>query len=649
MRPGVALLLGSVAVYALLPLAIALLPERFRFLLLYTHVAGVLVLGGLLGAVYVLPVTDDVSLLAGQVSYGGFMLAAMVTVIVGHDVRVLRNVIALVVGVNALVYAIFAISRRALESAGVPNPFATSPEVFDQSLRVVVSGGALILSELVLMVAVLEVAKRRLGRAAMAPVYVLAYVGVLVLDGVLFPTLVTLPSEGLGEFIRSGVEAKLVLAGLFAVPLAAFVTLHRPALTRFEDTPLDLRDLVTLTHAQLLRDLDRQQAELEDERRRLLSSERHAGRVSATVEGIFGATTTTLLIATDAELRITHVNPGATAILGFPEADLLGRTPVSLLDLERLAAQEGAASPLDLVRAYAGSGERRDRSVRARDGSPRVLSIGVSAIRVGDEVVGYLFAGEDVTARTRAEEAYAEAARREHEAMVRLQEVDRLKQDLVTTVGHELRTPLTSISGSGQLLLEDDTLGSEHRRGVERILRSADRLGRLVDDLTALSGMDHTVAVEPVELDLREVTAGPVDLLGELARGRELTLTVHVPDSPVPCRGDRAALERVVAHLLSNAIKFTRAGGEVHLRVRGGAGSAELEVEDTGIGVADEDRDRIFERFARGADIETHAVQGAGLGLSLVAEVTAAHGGTVALDSTQGRGTRVTVRLPAAQ
>jgi PAS domain S-box-containing protein len=645
---SVLLFLGSVACYSLLPLLFALLPERYRYLLLYSHIAGVLVLGGLLGAVYVLPITGDVALLAGQVSYGALLFSTLVTAVVGSDVRVIRNVFVLVVAIDVLKYVVFRISHEALTRPGVPNPLGTSPELFDQSLRVVVFGGLLILVELVILLALLELAKRRLSSWAMAPVYVLSYVAVVTLDGVLFPTLVLMPSDGLGDAIRAGVQAKLVLAGAFAVPLAAFVALYRPSVARFEETPINLVGILSMSPEQLLVSLDRQQDELEQERQRLLSTQRRAGRASATVDGILEATVSTVLVATDADLRVTHVNPGTRTVLGYTEEELVGGTPTHLFGLDALAAMRGDESLVDAVRILADRGERRDWTVRHRDGRELTLAVGVSVIEVEDEVVGFLFAGDDVTARVRAEHAFAEALRREQEAGSRLHEIDRLKHDLVTTMSHELRTPLTTIRGSGALLLEDPSLEERQRRGVERILRSTERLGSLVDDLLTLAESDDPgLAFDPQPLDLRQVPVGPAGLLAEIASGRGVELVLDLPDEPVACWGDFSALERVAAHLLSNGVKFNRDGGEVRVRVAATDVRARLEVSDTGRGIEEADRQRLFEPFERGPEVQAAAIQGAGLGLPLVAEVVARHGGSVGFDSEPGRGTTVVVELPA--
>lgn len=282
---GVGLFLLSVALYAGIPLVAAALGARVRFVLLYAHIAAVLTLGGLLGAVYVLPIHGDVALLAGQVAFGGFMFSTMVTTIVGRDLQVVRNVIVMTIGVDVLVYLQFRISRTALVS-DLPNPLGVDAAVFDQSLRIVVMGGILIIAELLLILGILEVAKRRLSGARMAPVYVLAYVAVVTLDGVLFPALVLLPPEGLGAFIEAGVQAKAVLAAAFAVPLVVFVAFYRPTLAAFEAAPIELRYLLVPRRDEMLAHLERQAAELDEHRRRLTRSDARTARLARVGERV---------------------------------------------------------------------------------------------------------------------------------------------------------------------------------------------------------------------------------------------------------------------------------------------------------------------------------------------------------------------------
>ena len=361
---GTALFLLSVTAYAALPLLYALWRGPARFLMLYVHLAAVLTLGGLLGAVYVLPLPGDVVLLAGQVSYGGFIFATLVAFVVGRDVQVVRNVVMLTLVVNVLVFTIFWLSHQALLSPeAIPNPLSTPIALFDQSVRVVLSGGTLIIAELLLLIGLLELAKRRLPSWAMAPFYVVAYVAIIVLDGVLFPALVIMPPSGTAALISTGVHAKLYLAAAFAVPLIIFVLAYRPTLTRFEAEPVRLRALLSVSRDELLERYDRQQAELDEQRARLTHSTALSGRAAATTSGLMRSALNTLLITTDENLVITNVSTGGVRILRRPEEQLVGKPLHSLHSPEvwRHAALEAGVAEED-ARRPAG----RDPGARAQ-------------------------------------------------------------------------------------------------------------------------------------------------------------------------------------------------------------------------------------------------------------------------------------------
>jgi PAS domain S-box-containing protein len=642
-----ALFLGSIAAYAGLPLIFALRRTPFQFLLLYTHIASVLTLGGILGAVYVLPVLGDISLLAGQVAYGGFMFSTLLTVIIGRDLQVVRNIIVLVVGVNAMVYLVFWLSHHALSNAEVPNPFDTSPLLFDHSLGVVLVGGTLIISELLALIAVLELAKERLGRWPMSVVYVLTFVGILTLDGVLFPTLVLRPSTGLGDFIVAGVQAKLVLAAMFAVPLLAFVTLYRPLLRRYEATPLRLGQLLSLSRDVLLDRLDEQES-------RLLQTTEQAGLATATVSRILDAASTTIIIATDPDLRITHFNHGAEELLGYSADEVIGRSPAILHTEEELARQAALfdTSPdlASLVAAQVATGEHRDWAYRTRDGRTVMVSLSITEIRVDELLVGYLGAGEDVTSRLQAERAVAGALELEQSSVARLEEASRVKDELVSTISHELRTPITSIQGYTELL-SDGSLGElspEQGGALDRVLRNTSRLQVLVDDLLFVAEADSgelTLGLAP--LDLRQVVESARDSVAVLARQREdLQVRYDLPEEPVMVRGDAPSLERVVLNLCGNAVKFTPEAGSVTVRVEEAGAGAALVVADTGIGIAEEDHGQLFRRFFRAPEANRRAIPGSGLGLSVVHEIVTRQGGTIEVLSAPGEGTTVTVWLP---
>lgn len=646
----------SVVVYSVLPLVFANRRNPFRFLLLYTHIAATLTLGGILGSVYVLPVGGDVAVRAGTVAYGGFMFATLVIVIVGRDLQVVRNVIALTVCVNVLVSTVFALTHEGLASGTVQNVNATAPAVFDQSLDVVVLGGLLIIAELVLLMTLVELAKRRLGPWGMALAYPVSYVAILLLDGVLFPLLVVRPPGDLGDLVVANLETKAVLAGAFVVPLMVFVAFYRPTLKAFEERPLELRHLLSLSLDDLLLQLDSQQLELQEQRARILDSTADFGRATATVDRILDSATNTILIALDPQMQISQFNVGAQLLLGYDAPDVRGRS-MEMFHTDAEVARHASAlgttpDHAQVLRVQMAVGVRRDWEFIARDDTRHMVSLSISEVVADGTVVGYIAAGEDVTSRLRAETAMMTALSREHDALLRLQEVDHVKNELVSTVSHELRTPISSITGYAEMLHDGayGELTSRQIDALERVLRNTQRLEQLVDDLLVLERVEAgPLPLECEPLDLRDVVRGSADMLGEMFRGRQLDLKVDLSSSEVGVTGDRAALERMVLNLVSNAVKFTPGPGSVSVHVKCDESTAWLSVSDTGIGIAAEDQELLFTKFFRTREANDRAIPGSGLGLSIVHSIVVSHDGAVSVASTPGQGTTVTVSLPLAR
>lgn len=646
---GTALFAVSVVVYAGLPMLMAIRHSPFQLLMLYSHTAAVLTMGGFLGAVYALPLWGEVTLLAGQVSYGGFMFATLVTVVVGRDVLVVRNIIVLVLSVNAVVFAIFQITHLALTGERVPNALGVDPAVFDKSLDVVLLGGTLIILELVTLLAVLEAAKRHLTGRWLPPVIVISFVAILTVDGVLFPMLVLRPSSGLGDAIASSVPAKLVLAAAFAVPLMFFLAFYPRLVQSFKATPLHLTRLVPGRRTGVEQQLKEREAELA-----VRTAE--AGRATATVDRILDAATNTMLVATDPDFRVTHFSVGAQTLLGYSEAEVLGRSAADFVQSNELVQNAQPLGPSGYLRevfpALAREGARRDWAVRTKSGEDKVLSLNFTEILDNGVLMGYLCAGEDVTGRLRAEQALSEALHREHEAVDRLEDADRVKDEVVSTISHELRTPLASIRGYSEVLVDGDlgVLNAEQTEALDKVLRNTGRLSSLVDDLLHL---DRSKSGRPgpawSATDLVQVVRDAHDGLTQLARGRDLELKLDAPSYPVLVLGDPAALERVVLNLGDNALKFTPDGGSVTVSTDCQKGQGIIRVTDTGIGIASHEQQKVLERFFRSSQAYHHAIPGTGLGLALVHDIVTEHQGTLTVSSTPGSGTTVTVLLPVAE
>ncbi|MFL6152601.1 MAG: sensor histidine kinase [Ornithinibacter sp.] len=223
----------------------------------------------------------------------------------------------------------------------------------------------------------------------------------------------------------------------------------------------------------------------------------------------------------------------------------------------------------------------------------------------------------------------------------RLRGADVSRRAFVSDAGHELRSPLATIRVLLDRLAEDRPL-EERRQVSQRASAEVDRLSVLVDDLLTLASADErALTIADLEVDLDDVVAAEAAVV----RARGLPVEVHL--EPARVRGDAARLGRVVRNLLENAERHRQEA--VRLRLSRAGDQALLEVDNDGPSVPVEDRTRIFSRFVRLDDSRTRETGGAGLGLAIVAEVVAAHGGTVEADESPDGWCRFAVRLPLDQ
>jgi signal transduction histidine kinase len=236
-------------------------------------------------------------------------------------------------------------------------------------------------------------------------------------------------------------------------------------------------------------------------------------------------------------------------------------------------------------------------------------------------------------------------------AVLRLTELDREKTDLLVTVNHEFRTPLTSINGHVELLL-DGAMGDlppAATDALRTIERNGEKLQSLIDDtFTAARLEDSEVVAERSPVSVAGLVARAEARVEPLATSRGVTLAVTYEGDELEVEADGPHLERALANLIDNAVKFSEPGGWVTVTAHGSAADGEVVVRvvDTGIGVPAEDLPRLFTRFFRAANVQSAAIPGVGLGLSIAQQIIHAHGGTIAIDSVIRQGTTVTVRLP---
>ncbi|MBZ5737394.1 ATP-binding protein [Nocardioides mangrovi] len=398
---------------------------------------------------------------------------------------------------------------------------------------------------------------------------------------------------------------------------------------------------------------------------RLTSVTRQATRAATTVQRMLDSATGTVFIATDLDGLVTHCNPGAEAAIGVRAADLIGRFTFSL-HAEEEVRRQAAALGVDgndhrgryeaAVSAQMAAGLRRDWEFIRGDGARRVISLNLSRLtEPGGRPLGYIASGEDITERVRAQQALEQAYRRERAAAEAFRSADEMKQELVSIVSHELRTPITNINGYAELLRDGDMgrLSDSQAMAVARISRNGTRLHGLVDDLLTLSRAEAGgLAIDVRPVDLNDVALAAHDMVTTQLANRNLVVRVRLAPYPVVVHGDQGLLERAVANLWSNAIKFTPDGGTIDLGVgmERGPSSRSLRfitVQDSGMGIPPAEHEDVFTRFYRTAAAGEHAVQGSGLGLSIVKTIVEQHAGTIVLDSAPSSGTTMQIRLPA--
>jgi signal transduction histidine kinase len=365
--------------------------------------------------------------------------------------------------------------------------------------------------------------------------------------------------------------------------------------------------------------------------------------------------------------RIVHVLPitsaGVTLIVPGEDPEYVAASDSAALRYERLQTElrEGPC-----LAAYASGEAVAVPDLRSETRFPtfcqRALAAGLRAVftlplhngneRFGAldlyrETPGDLSADALDAARTLADvtSVYLVNAKTRHE----MQELGRAQNDFVSKISHELRSPLTGILGYVELLIDEVAAepDTESRRMLTVIDRNSRQLLKLIENLLTMSR---------VEADADELVLGPVDLEALVDRVRETTapsvaaagldLTVEL-DRPARLTGDGEELERAVLNLVSNAVKFTPAGGLIEIVSRVAGDDISLAVHDTGIGIPVAEQHRLFTRFFRTERSRERHVPGTGLGLYIVNHIVLMHGGAMQVTSTPG-GSTFTMVLPIA-
>ena len=331
------------------------------------------------------------------------------------------------------------------------------------------------------------------------------------------------------------------------------------------------------------------------------------------------------LVLIDADLAIQDLNPAAADALDLNVSDVIGRHFLEVVKSDRLfryvreTAESGTSPALDEADMFF--------TVEHGDEQHHYQFSVTPVYGTSETLLGVILLLRDVT---------------------QLKELDRLKSEFVATASHELRTPLTSINMSISLLKERtaDKLDAREQELLDVAQEDVERLRELVSDLLDLS------KIEAGRIDL-DFAAVPVSLLfdktlqsiGPQAEEQSIMLDAEPADDLPDVRADATKITWVLTNLISNALRYTEAGGRITLAAQQVGKQVHLSVSDTGEGIPYEYQSKIFDKFVQVKS--DHAVGGSGLGLSICREIVRAHGGSIWVDSTPGEGSTFTFSLPA--
>jgi two-component system, OmpR family, phosphate regulon sensor histidine kinase PhoR len=378
--------------------------------------------------------------------------------------------------------------------------------------------------------------------------------------------------------------------------------------------------LISMRRAQEKRKTEQRASQIEDEIiRALLDFNTEKKRLKTIINGMANG-----VMVTNEDLEVVLQNPALMRLLEISE-EIRNPVPITkIIKDETLIAT--------LQRILAGNvNEDALISQEIQMGKHTLRAISTPALgpdrKVFFKVSGTVTVFEDITA---------------------FKQLDRMKSDFVNMVAHELRSPLVSIRQLNSVLSEGlaGPLNEKQGEFVDKVLKKIDVLLKLINDLLDVAKIEAGKYVRAhVPTDIGQIIEEMVAFMEPRAKEQGLTLT-YVCQDLKPIQADPKGIEEVLNNLLSNAINYSPDGGQVAITARGTSGYVEVKIQDTGIGIPQEELPKIFDKFYRVKHPKTRNVMGTGLGLSIVKGVVEAHRGSIDVESVLGQGTTFRILLP---
>lgn len=362
--------------------------------------------------------------------------------------------------------------------------------------------------------------------------------------------------------------------------------------------------------------------------------------------------------------NITRINPSVETILGYRERELTN------YPAEMIFVEKDRPRFLSLVqRLQAGTLERfqEELSLQAKNGEHIPARISAASLKdLGGDLGGILLVGRDMRETRQLQEEISERKKIEaelHQSLEKLQELDQLKTDFISSVSHELRTPLTSIMGFASIIkkrfeevllplinMEEKKTARATRQLQENIgiiISEGQRLTALINEVLDIAKMEAgRIEWKMEKLELHEIVKRATAAIAPLFEEKGLSLNQELAADLLPLQGDGDRLVQVLINLLSNGMKFTETGGVTVRATRHGTGEILVQVVDTGIGIRPEDQEKVFEKFKQAGDTLTDKPRGTGLGLPICREIVEHHGGYIWVESMPGEGSSFNFILP---
>jgi len=396
-------------------------------------------------------------------------------------------------------------------------------------------------------------------------------------------------------------------------------------------------------------------------------AEEQLATVKSQLENLLNSATGVSIIATDVQGKITIFNPGAEHMLGYSAKEMVGSScdrfhyESEVVERSReLATKLGrriTRFDVFVENVRKGGHEIREWTYVRKDGRQIPVSLTVTSIRdAKGEMIGFLGIGTDISDRKQVEQERAALERQLRRKNIELEretrralEASRMKSEFLANMSHELRTPLNGIIGFAEMM-HDEVIGpvsEEHKEYLNDILMSARHLLQLINDILDLSKVEvGKMEFHPEEIDLDVMLSEVQGILRSLSNKKALQIDMELDPLIGPVRLDPRKLKQVLYNYFSNAIKFTPEGGRISIRTRRESEMFRVEVQDTGIGITEEDIGKLFVEFHQLDGGAAKRYQGTGLGLALTKRIVEAQGGKVGVVSTLGKGSTFFALLP---